>query len=786
MLSSRILRSTALVASLALTVAGADAAHAQKTDGASASAERGLYTAPNGDVFSFVKHLGGAEDKVVYTRDGVTYDAASLKRYQAENPPPTIEPELREAIARAGDETMDVIVWLKNRPGTAIARQVQAIYADELETMGAEVRAVHNRLRLPMSLSPEEEANYIDFAQRGYLRLTAEQQQFVEARKLAIDDLKAAMQTEVRRQTERAIAADQRQLAAQVDGLGGTVKAVIVSQNATQVTLSARQIARLAELPEIAGISAVPFGQLDLDKQDNSLGLNGGFWDNNIDGGVWDVGILDTGIEQGHPKLDHVTYESTHGTTDTDGHGTGVAGIIYSDHSDYRGMAYSLDNVLVGDCQNGNIYHHADWMVGARQDDPEAINLSCGYGTANGSDYASMDKFFDALIDDHRVFVGKSAGNNGDGTTTISIPASAYNLISVANVDDKNSKSRGNHSLRSTSSRGPTLHGRKKPDLAAPGHNTKSARKNYASGDNWTNIGGTSAAAPHVTGGAILVTDLRGNDDPKATKAVLINTADAWNDGGEVNGSEWNKDYGWGYLDLGKAWLNGTDVFVDAVDDGSNRYKLYRGTMYAHEKATVTWHRHSTYNGTSTPTNILDLTDLDLYVYSATSGVPIDSSTSRIDNVEQVAVSANGDMVIKVDLYGSLDSGLSSQSYALATEENFQKVDPPSLSLSASNVTVNTSLFDPVPVGPWITVHNTGGAPAQNITATATISGDWSLLTNINRMASIDGGASFPTAFYAMTDCKSAGESQTVTVTVTSDSYGETLTATTSYTITCG
>ncbi|MEM6455919.1 MAG: S8 family serine peptidase [Acidobacteriota bacterium] len=326
-------------------------------------------------------------------------------------------------------------------------------------------------------------------------------------------------------------------------------------------------------------------------------------------------GILDTGIQQDHPKLDHVTYESTHGTTDTDGHGTKVAGIIYSNHSDYRGMAYGLDRVLVGDCLNFNVYDHADWMVGARGDDPEAINLSCGYGRANGSDYASIDK---------------------------------------------------------------------------------------------------------------------------------------------------------------------------SIDDSANDYQLYRGTMFRHEKATVTWHRHSTYNGTNTPTNILDLSDLDLYAYAGDDGSLIDSSTSHIDNVEQIAASADGDTVIKVAAYGSFDSALASQEYALATEENFQKVNPPSLSLSASNVTVNTSLFDPVPVGPWVTVNNTGGAPAHSITATATISGDWTLLNTSNPMASIDSGDSFPTAFTAMTRCTSTGESQTVTVTVTSESYGETFTATTSYTITCG
>ncbi|MEM6456754.1 MAG: S8 family serine peptidase [Acidobacteriota bacterium] len=245
--------------------------------------------------------------------------------------------------------------------------------------------------------------------------------------------------------------------------------------------------------------------------------------------------MLDTGVKQNHPSLDRVGYESTHGTGDSDGHGTKVAGIIYSNHSTYRGMAYSLDHVLVGDCINSMI-SHGDWMVGARQDDPEVINMSCGSTSVAINDYNWWAKFFDGLVDDHRVLFVNSAGNEGGGTSTLTHPSTGYNLIAVANVDDKNTGWRSDDRIRST------------------------------------------------------------------------------------------------------------------------------------------------------------------------------------------------------------------------------------------------------PVGPWITVANTGGAPAHSIAAT--ISGDWTLLTTTNSMPSIDSGASYPAVFTALTRCKTAGESQTVTV--TSDSYGETFTATTSYTITCG
>ncbi|MEM6457260.1 MAG: hypothetical protein AAF772_19380, partial [Acidobacteriota bacterium] len=312
---------TAATFALIGATAGADAVFAQKADSAAAAAltDRGVYTAPNGDVFTYVKQVGGAEDAITYYRDGVAYDAEALSRYKRENPPPIVDRDLRERAERAGDAPIEVIVWLKNRPGAAIAQQVQEVYAPELKAISDEVVAIQRQLRLDGSLSPEEERAYIDFAQRGYLQLTAAQQAVVDEAKQTADALSAEIQREVRRQTERAIADDQRQLARAIGQLRGSVDAVIVSQNAAQITLPGSSVARLAEMPEVARMMAVPVMETHLDKQDDSLGLRTGFWNDNVDGGVWDVGVLDTGVQQNHPSLDHLTFESTHGTTDSNG-----------------------------------------------------------------------------------------------------------------------------------------------------------------------------------------------------------------------------------------------------------------------------------------------------------------------------------------------------------------------------------------------------------------------------------------------------------------------------------
>jgi len=92
-----------------------------------------------------------------------------------------------------------------------------------------------------------------------------------------------------------------------------------------------------------------------------------------------------------------------------------------------------------------------------------------------------------------------------------------------------------------------------------------------------------------------------------AGKAVLLNTTDAITDNGTsgtsddqyVQGSLWNRRYGWGYLNLGAAYQHGLDMFIDSVPDGPDDadFRLYVGQMFTYERATLVWQRHVAYNG---------------------------------------------------------------------------------------------------------------------------------------------------------------------------------------------
>ena len=79
----------------------------------------------------------------------------------------------------------------------------------------------------------------------------------------------------------------------------------------------------------------------------------------------------------------------------------------------------------------------------------------------------------------------------------------------------------------------------KKPDLVAPGRRITTTVR----GGGFGLFGDTSAATPHVSGAVLLLAD-HGLWDPMMQKALLINSAEDRGDPG------WDKDWGWGYIDL--------------------------------------------------------------------------------------------------------------------------------------------------------------------------------------------------------------------------------------------
>lgn len=166
--------------------------------------------------------------------------------------------------------------------------------------------------------------------------------------------------------------------------------------------------------------------------------------------------------------------------------------------------------------------------------------------------------------------------NGGTSNSVISVGAMAarsayYNVFNVW-VNDSGYVVPNN--LARFSSRGPTVDGRIKPNVVAPGYDVPSSinnkqvapwmldrtvLKSVFRNDTqfWMTSNGTSMAAPHVTGIVALMLQLNPNLDPASTQNILQNTADSE----PFMGNLPNNNYGYGR--------------VNALNAAIEAYRLY-------------------------------------------------------------------------------------------------------------------------------------------------------------------------------------------------------------------
>ncbi len=553
-----------------------------------------------------------------------------------------------------------------------------------------------------------------------------------------------------------------------LDG-GGIINKEVSLVTALGVTVPSELLTRLGERDDVQTIMLDRPLELELDVSMPSLGVDT-WWSGGFDGGVFDAGVVDTGVQENHPAFAAVTFYTDAGSpTDGDGHGTHVAGIIASGNATYAGAANALDALIWGVAgdQAGTMSRMETLASGLAQS-PEVINHSLGYGTANVSDYNSNDTFYDAFVESYDIMVAKSAGNMGWGasTPTITHPAPAYNLLAVANMNDQGTTDRGDDVRRTDSSVGPTVNGRLKPDITAPGTTIRSTNAFWVgsgSGGNrscrdpsvlwdWVDCSGTSMAAPHVAGMIVVMEDA-GNNTPIAQKAVLLNTADAWDsngtattaDDGPVGGSAWDKSYGWGYLDSWEAHFNRADYFVTTVipkNDNATEddYKLYKGQMFDGEKATLVWEKRGVYVAGGPSATTYSLTDLNLRLYDEVTGSEVDSDLNGIDNVHQVAAASAITAVIKPYAWSSSFDGAASETFALATEENFTAVDFPDSFQGYVSSTGSVQPNEEFTYDAWVGNNSVLASHANSIEVQ--LPAGWSIVSGANpqNIGSIAGG----------------------------------------------
>ena len=748
------------------------------------------------------------EEAIIYKdQDGNVYRSKQeifdkeTKELQIDTNLLKLDKKLRDII-KGGDinETVSVIVVLVKQPAHDISVEVKAEYEPQFDEITEHARAIYKRIKPLLGTKEEIRSKSIsEIIDTEQALLTEEEKRVLNETGIELEQKVTQMRKEILARSEPLVDEIQVPIIEKMEDNGCTIKYRGNIYNSIAADIPVSYLEELSKEPSIAMVSYDEIFNATLDVSADAIDADY-WWGQGYDGGNWDAAVVDTGIDGSHPALNVYAGKVFHSSavsdsrydddsTDPDdlyGHGTHCAGIVASEDSTYEGVARGMDALINakagwrGTDGRGHMYtsdrmEAIDWAIQHCSADADVISYSFGGSPGAHGDTGSCH-YMDAIVFGLNVPIAVSAGNDGSSSTTVGDPGSAYNVITVGAIDDKNTLSRSDDSIASYSSRGPTGDGRLKPDITAPGDDIMSCNYDW---EGWLGLNpdfvsksGTSMAAPHIAGSILLILDYKGTQwDAKAIKALLLNTAEDKGSTGPDN------SYGYGYVYLWDAYYYRDDVHTGSLEDKpeGDVEKFYKGPAYSRDTATMVWNRHVIYNDADYPTQYLDLSDLDLWMYNEANNNEIDSSTSTVNNVEQVESDAYySSTIIKIEPYGTYPAGITSEGYALGTEEGFSEVDPPTLSAVLSNPsTVSAGSTFTVSVG----VTNNGDINAHSVSVTLNHPSGFSIVSGSNpqTLGTINAGAT-KTASWTVS-APYIGASYTLSTSVTSSSYGETYTA---------
>ena len=544
------------------------------------------------------------------------------------------------------------------------------------------------------------------------------------------------------------------------------------SNRAALAELASTEAVRLIDIP------ATSHEELDVNTasmllqqgQDGSVPISN-WWNAGFNGSKTVIGVLDSGVADHYTDADGQHFFRHEGLKNKTlyvnrglesgfdkylngmrtPHGTGVACIYGSEQPSRQGVSFGSKDFLIAIAGDSEVddtdwsltLKNLDWMLlDPSHPKPQVINYSFGNGDVYPSasvkpqDWSDVAQTVDYIVNHYAITWVKSAGNKGwvsasaaPFASTLSIPADSYNAIVVANMSSTVSKTESRlvktslrhlHTISKTSSRGPTLDGRRKPDITAPGNDTRTCApdpdtyaiatnptfKPYTSsmqydGESKTRLmGGTSSATPHVGGAAALISD-SGIHSPKMIKALLINSADAWTDNdqpgpgdnticqsdrprcghGQMKGSHWDRTYGWGYINMDAAYWQREFVYEKTISPKKPLcYLLHANTG---DKITVVWERR--FDSTGKPYHF---TPLKMELLRSKDKTLMDVDDSQIDNVLQVANyprnnktiqnEASVSVIVKLSVAKGIDTidGSKEEPFAIASTSKLQQQLP--------------------------------------------------------------------------------------------------------------
>lgn len=552
------------------------------------------------------------------------------------------------------------------------------------------------------------------------------------------------------------------------------------------------------------------------------------------------VDVSDSGIDDGTSAPNHfalyrdgtfpggvsrVLYNRLEGTANPgstmagcDGHGTlnahligGFDNLAGFPHVDSSGFHYGLGvapfvrlgSSVIFDPDTFTFPNFPNLQSKAFNDGARISNNS--WGTYNGGAYDITAQAFDALTRDaqpagstfpvagnQEMVMIVAAGNAGPSIQTVASPASAKNVFTVGAAESvqslggadgcsvADSDANNANDMASLSSRGPTMDGRRKPDLVAPGTHVSGGLAQADSptgtgeadvcftgsgicggvGSNFFPTGqqfftvssGTSHSAPAVAGASALLRQYFVNQSltppsPAMTRAYLINSTRYLTGAGAAD-ALWSVAQGMGSVHLGTAFDGAPRIIKDQVPadvfTASGQTRTFTGSVADSSKplrVTLVWTDAPGSTTGAAYNNNLDLvvtiggTAYLGNVFSTSFSIAGGSADPR-NNVESVflppgfsgnfavsvkATNVNSDGVPNVG--GPLDQDFALVVYN-AVESPAAVLMPNATQLTSENCSPSNSVVDP---DETVTIQfgltNGGTAPTTNLIATLEGSG---------------------------------------------------------------
>ena len=432
------------------------------------------------------------------------------------------------------------------------------------------------------------------------------------------------------------------------------------------------------------------------------------YFTTDLDGSGQIVAVADSGLDEDHGDFGTRVVGNSDvigdgSTADKhSGHGTHVSCTVLGDGAQggYSGVApeadlffQAMENDNTGNFQSPSLNYllNSAYSAGARTHTNSWGSSQAsdqGKYTSSAEDVDDRANYYDRYYNGREgLTILFAAGNDGPNTGTVGAPATAKNIISVGN--HQNRYSGAPDTIMSGSSRGPTDDGRIKPDLIAPGGYVRSCRAQEAAdtgSSTWSSTyyleyTGTSMATPNAAGAATMIREYleeiaqRPSPQGALVKALMVLGATDLGSRDIPNDNE-----GWGKVNLREtlAPTSGQGIWVDdrSVLSGSGNSKSYTFNITQSNggfKSVLAWsdERGSTFSSNQLVNNLdLEITAPSGTVYLGNDFASGQSTTGgnadTINNLEVVLIDSAEVGIWTVKVKDTLHGGSTAQPFAIA------------------------------------------------------------------------------------------------------------------------